>query len=57
MLSRYISSVLLRSCQKSSLTLRNYSAVPLAFNKYQKDDNSDKSLIVLHGLFGSKSNW
>lgn len=57
MLSRNISSILIRSCQKSSQITRSYSAVPLAFNKYQKDDNTDKCLIVQHGLFGSKSNW
>lgn len=57
MLSRYISSLLFRTFPKSSQICRSYSAVPLAFNTYQKDENSDKSLIVMHGLFGSKSNW
>jgi hypothetical protein len=33
------------------------NSVALAYNEYQKQTEEESPFIVLHGLFGSKSNW
>lgn len=35
----------------------NSSAVALASNEYKNQESEGNPLIILHGLFGSKSNW
>lgn len=66
MFTRKLSSIIIRNHIKSSLNCarnaRNIHGVPLAFNEFSKDDSSQgeiykNNLIILHGLFGSKSNW
>jgi abhydrolase domain-containing protein 11 len=56
-----ISRTILSNCYRKSFVIsaRNLSnkAVPLSYLEFPKDSNSDSNLIVLHGLFGSKSNW
>lgn len=60
MIIKRLSSSILQNHIKSSLIYsRNVQAVSLAYNKFLKDEgeNFENNLIVLHGLFGSKSNW
>lgn len=58
MLIKHSSKIILQNYHKSSwILMRNLNGVPLAFNQFQQDEKADKNLIVMHGLFGSKSNW
>ena len=59
MLIKHSSKIILQNYRKSSwILMRNLNGVAsLAFNQYQQDEKADKNLIVMHGLFGSKSNW
>lgn len=46
--------------KSNPIFLRNLhikNAVPLAFTEYQKSEPKAHPFIVMHGLFGSKSNW
>jgi hypothetical protein len=55
------SSILQNHIKSSQIYSRNVHAVPLAYNEFSKDSNQGENyknnLIILHGLFGSKSNW
>lgn len=61
MITRFSKSLICKNLIKSnSILARNchhQNSVALAFNEYQKQEPKASPLIVLHGLFGSKSNW
>lgn len=59
MLIKTSKTLLSRSLHKSPWILRNLSGISMAFNKFPQDAKlgENKSLLIMHGLFGSKSNW